>query len=200
MPKLFKKGAEALRLREVEALTGRIMTCYRRTTSELMEIGHCLIGLKQIMPYKEFVSHVESRLGMSSTQAARLMSLYECFEGRTTEAVLSAKPTVLYVLAEAKSKELDQLVKGHELAIDGERKTLSSLTVKDARMLIQRKEQEPPFEFDRELATLCEEAIDEFSFYIVEAGNLKLVPNKPRLHAYVKEVRSCLVQLENILR
>lgn len=193
-------GAAHLRSREVEALTEKIMACYRKTTSELIEVGRCISEIKKLLDYKEFVVHIEGRLGMSTTQAARLMALFERFGKNPNHAVLNAKPTVLYILAESNSEEIESLIRGREANVDGKRKSVKELSVKDAKKIAGKKQVELNFEFDRELATLCEEAIDEFSFFIAEAQNKVKVLNKANLRAYVQEVRSCLAQLENILR
>lgn len=195
-----KEGAAHFRSREVEALTEKIMACYRRTTSELIVVGQCLKEIKQLLEYKDFVTHVEDCLGMSMTQATRLILLFERYGSRPNQNILSAKPTVLYILAESKSEEVANLIRGHELKFEGKKKSVAELTVKDAKKLTAKKVVEAKFEFDRELATLCEEAIDEFSFFVAEAKFQRNLSNKAQLRSYVVEVKACLVQLENCLR
>lgn len=195
-----RAGAAHSYSNEVEALTEKIIACYRRTTAELVVIGGCLKKLKQIMPYKEYVAHVEGVLGMSATQAVRLISLFEKLDGRTNDVVLGAKPAVLYVLVESKAKDVDRLIDGREITLNGERKTVADLTLKEAKKLTAKKKYEPKWEIEREIATLFEEMIDECAFYILEAKAVKSIPNRSLLIAYVKEVQSCLAQLEKVLR
>lgn len=195
-----KLGAAHSHSKEVEALTQEIISAYRRTTEELIRVGRCLAQIKSLMSYQDYVRLLKERLRMSPSQSVRLIALYEKFHDTKNEDVLKAKPAVLYLLADANNSEVEKLISGKAVDVRGGKKLVAELSVKEAKKIVAKKEVEEPFEFDRCLASLLEEALDELTFFIVEAKALKNIPNKKYLREYIKEVKSCFAQLENILR
>lgn len=76
---------------------------------------------------------------MSEMQAHRLEQLYLKFHDKKSVAVLSSKPSVLYLMAsKVETKKLEALAKGGKILVGNQFKTIAEFTINDVHLLQER--------------------------------------------------------------
>ena len=199
---------------KVSKLTLLIKANYKRSVEALIEIGRCLYELKTILKRDEFLVHLETKLSMSEMHANRLINLHLKFHNKKSIQVLTARPSVLYLIASSlELKKVTVLAKGGKILVGGKYKNLSQLTIKDIHSIKEKKLSEPKaFDVDEEerdfdraqnahrrFSTLCEEISDWANDLTRYKKNKIEIENKDMLKKYLEETIKCLEQLKPLL-
>ena len=157
------------RIREIVMReTQNILVTWKRTVDGIIEIGRSLEKIKELLPFELFKIHVKEKLGLNDMQASRLINVYRKFGNATSSKVLSAKPSVLYLLATAQNLEkVERLASGGSVLIEGKRKTIDQLRVEDAlklRKVTPKKSKElSPAEMDKQRALTAFEILGDLA-------------------------------------
>lgn len=202
---------EKIQKERVSKLTLTIRSHWKNSVASLIEVGKCLNELKTILQREKFLLHLDKHLSMSEMQANRLINLYKRFHDKKSIHVLSARPSVLYLMASGLDlKKLESLAKGGKVFINNKYKTLSQLSIEDVHSIKDKVTKEPKaFDVDekqrdldraqnahRHFATLLEELsnwINDLDRYKKEKIEIK---NKDILINYINEVSLCMEKLK----
>ncbi|AHI04980.1 hypothetical protein BDW_02360 [Bdellovibrio bacteriovorus W] len=184
--------------KEAEILLQKIQLSYKKTLKSLIEVGGYIGRLRQILTRPQFQKSLKS-IGMSEIQASRLINLHIRFKDHQTDTVLKSKVSVLYLLASSKANqsEFNRLVEGRSVAIEGQRKTLPNLTVKEAvrlaKPVLRAKRRYAEVSIDRAYITKLMEVVDSTQS-ILELHQRNKLKNGPFIKLQLKETMSCLKQ------
>lgn len=184
--------------KEAEILLQKIQLSYKKTLKSLIEVGGYIGRLRQILTRPQFQKSLKS-IGMSEIQASRLINLHIRFKDHQTDTVLKSKVSVLYLLASSKANqsEFNRLVEGRSVAIEGQRKTLSNLTVKEAVRLakpsLRAKRWNVATSSDRAYITKLMEVADATKS-ILELHQRSKLKNEQFIKIQLEETVSCLKQ------
>lgn len=158
--------------KQVAQITNDVRASWKRTVESILAVGKGLTQLKELMPYRLYLSHIRREFGLNECQAGRLTSVWQKFGGARSSKVLEAKISTLYLLSTAPDlRKVETLASGGKVLVAGKRKGIEEITVADATKLRRSNGsfQEPtPAEQDREqaatahrrLSTLAEEVAD----------------------------------------
>lgn len=146
--------------------TANIQGCWKKTVENLLDIGHSLEKIKEMLPHPIFLAHIKASLGLGEMQASRLIALHRKFGAAGSSKVLEAKPSVLYLLATAKNLDkVEKLAGGGKVLVSGKRKSIDELKVEDALKLRERSRAPMPettdAEIDRERASTAAESLGD---------------------------------------
>ncbi|WP_041577223.1 hypothetical protein [Bdellovibrio bacteriovorus] len=182
---------------EAKALIDKIRLSYKKSLKSLIGVGGHLQRLRELLCRQEFQKAIKS-IGLSEIQASRLINLHTRFKDHQTKAVLGSKVSVLYLLASGQpSREVARLMVGQAVKIDGTRKTIDTLTVKDASHLSrpQRRIARRRIEVsnDRLYVTRLEELNDQTSEIILLRRRNKL-KNHAQIKLVMEDAVKCLKQ------
>lgn len=59
--------------------TANIQNSWKKTVENLLEIGHSLDKIKEMLPHQAFLAHIRESLGLGEMQASRMK---KCLENR----------------------------------------------------------------------------------------------------------------------
>ena len=143
--------------------TATIQNCWKKTVENLLEIGHSLDKIKELLPHQVFLAHIKKSLGLGEMQASRLIALYRKFGGAGSSKVLEAKPSVLYLLATAKDLDkVEKLAGGGKVLVSGKLKSIDELKVEDAIKLRESSKKSLPEPTDADIDKKRAETAYEF--------------------------------------
>lgn len=198
----------------VTKLTLSIRSHWKNSVESLIEIGKCLNELKIILQREKFLLHLDKHLSMSEMQSNRLINLYKKFHDKKSIHVLSARPSVLYLIAsDLDFKKLESLAKGGKVLIGKKYKTLPQLSVEDVHSIKEKVSKETKaFDINekqrdleraknahRRFATFIEE-ISDWAHDLERYRNHKIdIENKEILKVYLEETIECLEKLKPLL-
>jgi hypothetical protein len=132
--------------------TANIQGCWKKTVENLLDIGHSLEKIKEMLPHPIFLAHIKASLGLGEMQASRLIALHRKFGTAGSSKVLEAKPSVLYLLATAKNLDkVEKLAGGKKVLVAGKRKSIDQLRVEDALKLREATRKPPSEPSDAEI-------------------------------------------------
>jgi hypothetical protein len=132
--------------------TASIQGCWKKTVENLLDIGHSLDKIKEMLPHPIFLAHIKASLGLGEMQASRLIALYRKFGSAGSSKVLEAKPSVLYLLATAKDLDkVEALAGGGKVLVSGKRKSIDQLKVEDAIKLRESAKKPSPEPSDADI-------------------------------------------------
>ncbi len=121
---------------EIAQHTKSILAAWSRTTAALLEIGERLAKLKQIMPYRLYLSHCREHFGLGESQQARICAVQKKFSNAKSKKVLASRISVLYLLASnAPPETVRRLCDGGKIEINGSRKSIDELSVSEAQKI-----------------------------------------------------------------
>lgn len=130
------RGYRSSQSNEIKTLTQQIDHSFKETARSVFLIGRCLYRLKQLLPHKEFLELIDERWSMSHMSAHRLVTCYLTFKDQKSRALLSTKPSVMYIISTLDdSKKVAALAAGKKIQVSGEMKAINELTVKEARTI-----------------------------------------------------------------
>lgn len=131
---ILKSGYRSSKSNEVKILTHQIDQSFKETARSVFQIGRCLHRLKQLMPHKDFLELIETRWNMSHMSAHRLITTFMTFKEKQSRALLSSKPSVLYIISTLDNpRQIAELAAGKKVEVSGTLKTINQLTVKEAK-------------------------------------------------------------------
>ncbi len=205
---------EKIQKERVSKLTLTIRSHWKSSVESLIEVGKCLNELKTILQREKFLLHLNKHLSMSEMQANRLINLYKKFHDKKSIHVLSARPSVLYLMASGLDlKKLESLAKGGKVFIGNKYKTLPQLSIEDIHSIKEKISKETKaFDIDekqrdldraknahRRFATFIEEISDWASDLERYRNNKVEIENKEMLSVYLEETIECLEKLKPLL-
>lgn len=185
--------------------TANIQGCWKKTVENLLDIGHSLDKIKEMLPHPIFLAHIKASLGLGEMQASRLIALYRKFGSAGSSKVLEAKPSVLYLLATAKDLDkVEALASGGKVLVSGKRKSIDQLKVEDAIKLRDSSKKPSPEPSDADidkqradsafesLGDLCQE-IEDWSKDLARFHRKGLdVKNRKLIIDTLKETRAAI--------
>lgn len=200
---------------QIALLTKTIKASWKKSVESLIEIGRCLHQLRKLFNRQDYINHLATAFSMSEMQAHRLEQLYLKFHDKQSVAVLSSKPSVLYLMAsKVETKKLETLARGGKVRVGSQHKTIEQLTINDVGLLQLRTHPKARDDDDREddewdaeraknahrrLATLIEEINDWAEDILRFHQNNIQIENKPLVTRYIKETLVCLEKLSRQL-
>lgn len=148
--------------------TANIQGCWKKTVENLLDIGHSLDKIKEMLPHPIFLTYIKASLGLGEMQASRLIALHRKFGGAGSSKVLEAKPSVLYLLATAKDLDkVEMLAGGGKVLVSGKRKSIDQLKVEDAIKLRESSKKPQPeptdADIDKERAATAYECLGDLT-------------------------------------
>lgn len=209
-----KSMNEKLQKARISKLTLTIRSHWKNSVESLIEVGKCLNELKTLLQREKFLGHLYKHLSMSEMQANRLINLHKKFHDKKSIHVLSARPSVLYLMASGLDlKKLESLAKGGKVFINNKYKTLPQLSIEDVHSIKDKISKETKaFDVDekqrdldraktahRRFATFIEEISDwtnDLERY--QKSNIE-IENKQMLKVYLEETMECLKKLKILL-
>lgn len=205
----MQRGAKA---KTIISLTKQIRAYWSKSVENLIRVGKCLHHLRGLLERDEYLKHLSNQFSMSEMQANRLERLYLHFNTKASIHVLSARPSVLYILmSSVDPKKIDSLAKGGKIKIGKKMKSLEELTVKDVSAIGSKKPRNPFDQDDnkvdahkaenahRHLATLVEE-VSNWAEDLTRFQKQGLeVHNRPLIKRYIQETIECLRELNKLL-
>lgn len=104
----------------VQQRTSEIKTLMRKTASDIIEIGHKLIEVKEELQHGEFGKWLDSEFGWSYRTAKNFMNVADSFKSANF-AEIDIAPSALYMLSEpsipeiARSEAVERAEKGEQI-------------------------------------------------------------------------------------
>ena len=93
--------------KKVASETLKVKQNWKRTVDGILAIGCSLLKIKEMLPHKNFVDHIQENFGLNEMGAGRFISVYRRFGRASSGKVLRSKVSVLYLLAN--SPDLDKV-------------------------------------------------------------------------------------------
>lgn len=181
---------------QVVRLKNQIKSGWKKSVEGILEMADALSKLKRLVDHHTFLEILRSDCQMSYVQAQRLIKVQDRFSNSKSSRLLESKPSALYLLAaSADISTVETLARGGTVTIEGKRKTIDQLTVRDAARIKSasgpKRRPKKTYEPHRDLATLCESLIDWQMEFQERRPKLEQ-KTKRLLRNYISEVTSCL--------